>query len=253
MSADFAFSALWVSTILWVLVAALGLVDGYLELRVTRKEYRFIGEFGNGRTIVAKRRHIIAKWLCAFFTAALLVGLVGVVGNLLAPPKQLDTSLMSTLLRFGLVFAIFAAWRAKRNNRILRRETDLLRAGREASEKRYSDLKEIADDTNQRVQDVQDAAALVKARLEGNTVGAALDQSRDTNERVQEMQERGQSDQPEERADRLEGHEHRSDIDARLQADTEKRSQERQDDREERADERQADREERADERREEE
>ncbi len=42
-----------------------------------------------------------------------------------------------------------------------------------------------------------------------------------------------------------EGHAHRSDIDARLQADTETRRVERQKDREERADERQADREER--------
>lgn len=216
---DLAFSALWVSTILWVLVAALGLVDGYLEFRVTRKEYRFIGEFGNGRTIVAKRRHIIAKWLCAFFVAVMLVGLAAVIGNLLAPPDELDTSLVSTILRFGLVFAIFAAWRAKRNNRILRQETDALRVARESSEKRYRDLKEVTDDSN---------------------------------ERVQEVQKRGQSDQPEERTDRKEGHKHRSDIDARLQADTETRSQERKDDREERAEERKADREERADERRDE-
>lgn len=78
---------------------------------------------------------------------------------------------------------------------------------------------------------------------------------RDTNIRIKEIQERGQHDRPEERTDRLEGHEHRSDIDARLRADTEKRSQERQDEREERAEtrsqERQDDREERAEERRE--
>ncbi len=67
----------------------------------------------------------------------------------------------------------------------------------------------------------------------------------DTNARVREMQTRGQTDQPLEQTDRDEGHEHRADIDAKLDADTEIRKAERQVDREERAEERQADREER--------
>lgn len=90
---------------------------------------------------------------------------------------------------------------------------------------------------------------VVGSRLREVVGGGNLEQ--DTNTRIREMQERGQHDQPEEQTDRLEGHQHRTDIDASLLADTLKRSQERQDDREERADERQADREERAEEQRE--
>ena len=67
----------------------------------------------------------------------------------------------------------------------------------------------------------------------------------DTNERVREMQERGRADRPLEETDRLEGHEHRGDITAKLDADREERAQERADDRKERAKEREDDREER--------
>lgn len=74
------------------------------------------------------------------------------------------------------------------------------------------------------------------------------DLERDTNERIREMQIRGQSDRPKEQTDRIEGRQHRSDIDAALLADTKLRSQERKDDREERAEERREDREERAEE-----
>ena len=67
---------------------------------------------------------------------------------------------------------------------------------------------------------------------------------------INEMQKRGQTDQPLEQTDRDEGHAHRGSIDTHLQADTDLRRQERKDDREERAQERQADREERAEEQR---
>lgn len=75
---------------------------------------------------------------------------------------------------------------------------------------------------------------VVASRLWGIVRNENLEQ--DTNTRIKEMQERGQHDRPEEQTDRTEGHEHRTDIDARLLADTEARSQERQADREERAD-----------------
>lgn len=78
------------------------------------------------------------------------------------------------------------------------------------------------------------------------TANASLD---DTNERIREMQKRGLADQPEERTDREEGHEHRADIDAKLEADTETRGIEREADRQERKEERREDREERRDER----
>ncbi len=76
-------------------------------------------------------------------------------------------------------------------------------------------------------------------------------EAQDTNERIREMQTRGQSDQPLEQTDRTEGHDHRGSIDAKLQADTDARTEERKLDREERAEERREDREERAEEGRE--
>ncbi len=74
-------------------------------------------------------------------------------------------------------------------------------------------------------------------------------EAQDTNTRIREMQTRGQGDAPLEQSDRDEGHEHRSSIDKRLEADTDARTEERKLDREERAEERREDREERAEER----
>lgn len=171
-------------------------------------------------------------------------------------------------------------------------EVTRMRAEEEAREERAR-MQATATDTNERLKAMQELAVGVRARLETETAAIrdrlekhdtqmqgdrdqvkdelGVEQSKvrdalgeeqgtvrdrleqDTNTRIREVQERGQSDQPEERTDRKEGHEHRSDIDARLLADTLKRSQERQDDREERAEERRDEREERAEERREEE
>ncbi len=73
-------------------------------------------------------------------------------------------------------------------------------------------------------------------------------QADDTNTRIREMQTRGQGDQPLETLDREEGHDHRASIDARLQADTDARTEERRVDTEVRAEETRKDREERKEE-----
>ena len=194
--------------ILWCVVASIGLMRGTDLLHEAVVDRRALGEVQNGRRIIANAQ-VEEAWMgvCIYFFL-LAPGALALAYHLGL------TSLKNrlSLVPFFLVAALLMLFFRQERRAFYRRK--LLAGG-------------LAPIPSEQIDNIEET-------------------TQDTNARVTEMQERGQSDQPLEQTDRSEGHTHRAALEDAVEADRIERKEERRLDREERATERQDDREERA-------
>jgi hypothetical protein len=156
----------------WIVIAFVYFGDAIRVHLRTKRAYRLALKVGNGgRRVMRSRIKTSRKHLAISFTAS-AVGVAVVYRWIYLPHPPPDTQIYSMVTTEGIILILFLMWRIKRDALNLIRQTDQY-----ALDHRQMD------------------------HVEATTT--------DTNVRVREMQERGQSDQIEEQADRQAGRDHR--------------------------------------------
>lgn len=166
----------WASILQWLAIAGVFAFDATRAYVRSRRQHKAALSVGNGRVLVAMRRKGIAAWIIVGSYIAFSLGLLSVYSNGFLPHPPPDTRIAGVVIREGIVIMLFAFWRATRTSVLLQTEADT----------RHGQMKTIQTTVE------------------------------DTNAKVTEMQERGQSDRPEERQDRAEGVRHRGSVEERL-------------------------------------
>ena len=137
----------WGTIVQWLLIAAIFFYDSVrMHARVNR-QYRLAVEIGNGRIVTARFRRRISRWYTLGSGIAFSLGLLSTYSNLFLPHAPPDTRIVGAVIREGIIVMLFAFWRTKRANLVLQREID---------EMTEVELLNIAQDTNQRIKEIQE-------------------------------------------------------------------------------------------------
>ena len=119
----------WASILQWLAIAGVFAFDATRAYARSRRQYKVAREVGNGRMFVARRRRSIAAWIVVGSSMALLLGLLSVYSNGFLPHPPPDTRIAQVVIREGIVFMLFAFWRAARTSVLLQTEADTRRKG----------------------------------------------------------------------------------------------------------------------------
>jgi hypothetical protein len=166
----------------WLIISSIYVFDASRVFLRTQRAYRLARSLRNGRALALRVRRQASWKHLVISTTGLLVGLASTYRWVFLPHPPPDTEIFSMIMTEGLVLIMFLMWRIKRDNLSYIRQIDEIRQ-----------RHELQEDT---------------AHLQ-ESVDAGVEIAKDTNQRVTEMQQRGQADQPEEQADREEGRVHR--------------------------------------------
>lgn len=128
LNESFAYFNLYISTLLWFLIASAALVDSFSMHKQTKEVYKIAREYGNGRTVMAKGRYDVSWWFLVGFMMSWLIGLLAILALFAVPVPRPDTTIYTFVLRYILIGAVFAFWRAKRTNILISRQLDALAA-----------------------------------------------------------------------------------------------------------------------------
>lgn len=121
---SFSYFNLYLATILWFMIATAAMVDSWRMHASTKDVWKMAQGLTNGRRIMAKGRYDVSWWFLAGFIVSWLIGLAAMASLFAVTPPRPDTTFYTFLLRYMLIFVIFAFWRAKRVNLRIVRELD---------------------------------------------------------------------------------------------------------------------------------
>lgn len=116
---------LWGTLIQWMVISALFFADSLRVHVRTRREYAAARPLANGRALVGRYRHAISRWFVIGSGIGLILGILSVYRFIAHPqPLPQEVSIITAIVREGIVFMFFAFWRAKRLNLELYRQVD---------------------------------------------------------------------------------------------------------------------------------
>jgi hypothetical protein len=168
----------WATIYQWLAIASVFVFDSWRVHMRTARLLRTARAIGNGVVIIAEVRNRISWWYIIGSMLALALGFLGAysASSLEAPPP--DTRIVGAVIREGIVIMLFAFWRTKRGNVRLFRLMDQRRRDSEAKSETDEHLQESVD--------------------------AGVEMAADTNMRIREMQQHGDTDRGEEQTERKE-------------------------------------------------
>jgi hypothetical protein len=172
----------------WLMLGLVFCIDSWRGFFRANLMYQKAQEWdGGGLLDIAGTRRAKQVWYIIGSHLAFFLGLLSLYQIFFLAPAPPETRVFNSVIREGVVFMFFAFWRTERLLIVLYARQDEAMMRKDAAIARKDEAIE---------------------RLEEQHDGDEL--ARDTNIRVQEMQERGQHDQPEEEADREAGRNHRN-------------------------------------------
>lgn len=118
----------WLTTGTWLAIATPLLRDSYLEYREDEAELEMAREWGDPiKLVIAETRFGRARWFLMGSTLGFATGLGAVLRNLKMKGADRVTQGMTSVLSFLLIFMFLAFWRAKRQDRSIRRRVRRVR------------------------------------------------------------------------------------------------------------------------------
>ena len=131
---------LWLTTGIWLAIAAFLLRDSYLEYQDDKAELEVAREWGDPvKILIAENRLGRARWFLVGSSLGFTTGLGAVFRNVKIKDPSRAYQSMTSVLSFLLIFMFLAFWRAKRQDRQIRQRARRLRERNEELEREDGD------------------------------------------------------------------------------------------------------------------